>query len=343
MEWKTSQRGGPEDVPESTLTALPVSDKPASELRLVLPPDPAKLFNVRARVRTHLQLSPLDPQQIDDVVLAVEEACTNAIRHSGTSEDIELTLSFEGATLFATVRDKGRGFDLSRFDASVAPDLLATGGRGLFLISRLMDEMDLRVHEGLEVRMRKKGTGDPEGFRYRLADLIDVPRLQHLMDSLSTAFDCPNAIIDNEARVLTGSGWQDICTQFHRLHAETLGECRQSDLHIYGHLSYGTETVAYVCPRGMIDCAAPIIVDGRHLGNVFIGQVFVEPPDLESFQRQAGRFGFDEEAYLDAVKRVPIMPREELERRLPFVRALAEMISELGLARLRDQSSPHPM
>ena len=201
-----------------------------------------------------------------------------------------------------------------------------------------MNEVDLRVHSGLEVRMRKRGTRDPEAPLYRLADLIDVPRLQGLLDSLNAAFDCPTAIIDNEARVLTGSGWQDICTQFHRIHPETLGECQQSDLHIYGHLLQGNEAVAYVCPRGMIDCASPIVIEGRHLGNVFIGQVFVEPPDLESFRRQARRFGFDEEAYLDAVRRVPIISREELERRLPFVRALAEMIAELGLARLRDHS-----
>ena len=199
-----------------------------------------------------------------------------------------------------------------------------------------MNEVDLRVHSGLEVRMRKRGTRDPEAPLYRLADLIDVPRLQGLLDSLNAAFDCPTAIIDNEARVLAGSGWQDICTQFHRIHPETLGECQQSDLHIYGHLLQGNEAVAYVCPRGMIDCASPIVIEGRHLGNVFIGQVFVEPPDLESFRRQARHFGFDEEAYLDAVRRVPIISREELERRLPFVRALAEMIAELGLARLRD-------
>lgn len=242
----------------------------------------------------------------------------------------------------ATVRDQGQGFDLSRFDPEAIPDLMAEGGRGLFLMAQLMDELDLRIHSGLEVLMRKHGSGDPHAPLYRLADLIDIPKLQRLLDSLNEAFNCPNAIIDKKARVLTGSGWQDLCTQFHRVHPETLGECQQSDLHIYAHLSQGSETVAYVCPRGLIDCAAPIIIEGRHLGNVFIGQVFVEPPDLDSFRSQACRFGFDEEAYLDAVKRVPVIAREELERRLPFVRALAEMIAELGLARLKGEYPPRP-
>jgi ligand-binding sensor protein len=222
------------------------------------------------------------------------------------------------------------------FRPDAVPDLMATGGRGLFLMSKLMDDLDLRVDGGLEVRMRKRGS--EQAPLYRLADLIDVPQLQELLDAFHRAFNCPNAIIDNEARVLTATGWQDICTQFHRVNAETLGECQQSDLYIYGHLRQGSETVAYVCPRGMIDCAAPILIEGRHLGNVFIGQVFVEPPDLDSFREQARRFGFEEEAYLAAVERVPIVPREELERRLPFVRALAEMVATLGLARLRERS-----
>jgi anti-sigma regulatory factor (Ser/Thr protein kinase)/ligand-binding sensor protein len=309
----------------------------SKELHLVIPAEPAALFGVRARIRTQLQLSPLEPLEIDDVVLAVEEACTNAIRHSRSETDVDLMLRLEGSDLFIGVTDHGCGFDLSRFDPQIVPDPLAPGGRGLFLMSQLMDELDLRLHDGLEVRMRKRGSRDPQAPLYELADLIDINALQGLLDALHEAFDCPSAIIDNEARVLTATAWQDLCTQFHRVHPETLAECQLSDLHIYGHLSRGTETVAYVCPRGMIDCAAPIIIEGRHLGNVFIGQVFVEPPDLESFRRQAQRFGFDEEAYLAAVRRVPVIPREALDRRLPFVRALAEMVAEFGLARLKER------
>lgn len=305
-------------------------------LRFSLPSQPWQLFAARRRIRTHLQLSPLLPEEIQDVVLCIEEACTNAMRHSGTTDDIDLELRFEGLDLIATVRDHGMGLDMGAIAPDVMPDPLATGGRGLFLMSRLMDEAEFVSENGLEVRMRKRGSADPERSRYRLADLIDVAELQELLDTFDAAFSCPTAIIDNEAKVLTASGWQEICTRFHRVHPDTLGECRQSDLHIYGHLRQGKESVAYVCPRGMIDCASPIVIEGRHLGNVFIGQVLLEQADLEFFRGQARRFGFDEDAYLEAARRVPVLTRGELERRMPFVRALAEMIGELGLARLRD-------
>jgi anti-sigma regulatory factor (Ser/Thr protein kinase)/ligand-binding sensor protein len=309
------------------------------DLSFRLPPEPAALFAVRQRIRTHLQLSPLDPHQIDDVVIAVEEACTNAIRHSGSQEEVEIAMAFDGPVLEVTVSDRGQGFDVSLFDPEGLPDLMAEGGRGLFLMSRLMDELDLFVKDGLTAQMRLRGSRDADAPSYRLGDLIDVPRLQELLDSLHEAFGCPTAVVDNEARVLTATAWQDACTQFHRLNDETRAQCEQSDLHIYGQLGLGGDAVDYVCPRGMIDCAAPIRIEGRHLGNVFIGQVFVDPPDLEAYRRDARRFGFDEESYLRAVSRVPVISRDELRRRLPFVRALAEMIAELGLARLREKET----
>ena len=89
-------------------------------------------------------------------MLAVEEACTNAIRHSGSRDDIEICLALDGADLTAAVKDKGRGFDVAAFDPERTPDPLLDHGRGLYLISQLSDEMQLRLDGGLEVRFVKR-------------------------------------------------------------------------------------------------------------------------------------------------------------------------------------------
>ena len=173
-------------------------------------------------------------------------------------------------------------------------------------------------------------------MQYQLKDLLDVAELQDLLDHLDEAFGCPTAIVDREGTVLTASGWQALCTDFHRVHPQSAEECRQSDLYIFEHLGRGDESVVYTCPRGMTDCATPIVVDGRHLGNVFIGQFLLEEPDLDAFKEQARSFGYDQAAYLAALESVPVIGREEVELRLPFVRALAELAGEMGLRRLRD-------
>ncbi len=105
---------------------------------------------------------------VGDVVLAVEEAMTNAVRHSASAEPLEVRLGFSGPDLHAEVSDRGRGFDVAGFDPRRMPDLLQSGGRGLYLISRLMDEVDLRADGGVDVRMVKRGAR-PEDARRPLS------------------------------------------------------------------------------------------------------------------------------------------------------------------------------
>src|SRR5512140_3221183 len=136
---------------------------------------------------------------------------------------------------------------------------------------------------------------------YRLEDLIDIPLFQALQDKLNEIYSFPSAIIDNDGNVLTATAWQDVCTKFHRVHPECAKECRASDLYILGHIHEANPAVTYRCPHGLVDNATPIVIGGKHLGNYFTGQFFLEPPDVGFFRRQAARYGFDETAYLDAV------------------------------------------
>ena len=141
-------------------TALPAAraaHRPApARQRFTLLPEAFGLSRARRRVRDYLELYCRDRRTVDDMVLCVGEAATNAIRHSGSGEEIEIFLGFRGADLEVLVKDRGRGFDIGAFDPEVLPDPLGDGGRGLFLMSRLSDEMALRRGSGLQVRLLKR-------------------------------------------------------------------------------------------------------------------------------------------------------------------------------------------
>ena len=157
-------------------------------------------------------------------------------------------------------------------------------------------------------------------MEYKLQDLIDVPKVQELLDSLCDASRFSSALIDTRGKVVISSGWQDICTQFHRINPVSEQECRKSDMYIMDHLPEADPAVIYCCPHGLVDCATPIIIAGMHLANIFIGQLFLEPPDMEFFRKQAAKFGFDEQAYLAAVAKVPLFTREQLYKNLALIR-----------------------
>ena len=170
----------------------------------------------------------------------------------------------------------------------------------------------------------------------RLQDFIDMEQFQGLQDRLNEIYSFPSAIIDNDGNVLTATAWQDVCTKFHRQNAECEKECIKSDQYILSHLHEANPAVSYQCPHGLVDNATPIIIDGVHYGNYFTGQFFLEPPDTDFFRAQAQRYGFDEEAYIDAVKKVPIWSQQQLDSYLFFIKGLIEVIAEVGAKSLRE-------
>jgi len=170
---------------------------------------------------------------------------------------------------------------------------------------------------------------------YTLKDLLDIPRLRELLDSLDEIHSMPSAIIDIHGNVLTATAWQDICTKFHRINPETEKKCIESDTHIGTELDKQMSHVVYRCPMGLVDSATPIIIEGKHLGNVFTGQLFLEPPDEAQFIEQARCYGFNENEYLEAMRKVPFFTEEKLHNNLTFIHSLAQMLAEQGLQNKR--------
>ena len=129
-------------------------------------------------------------------MLCVEEAATNAIRHSGSEKDIEISVRFEMVDLLAEVKDQGRGFDLTAFDREALPDLSCDHGRGLFIIARLMDSLELRLDGGLEVRMarRLRRAQSPCAFDGGLGDALEQwpvtgqPRMRAVLEEIDEGF-----------------------------------------------------------------------------------------------------------------------------------------------------------
>jgi PAS domain S-box-containing protein len=197
-----------------------------------------------------------------------------------------------------------------------------------------------RAEEALresEQRVRRKleSVLSPEGDlgALELADLIDAPALQRLMDDFYAVARIPMAILDVKGRLLVGVGWQDICTQFHRVHPDTCRHCLESDTELTAGLARGNVRL-YKCKNHLWDMATPIFVGDQKVGNIFTGQFFFEGEtfDREFFRAQARQYGFDEEDYLAALDRTPRLSRDTVDRGMAFFIKLADTLSQLGLS-----------
>ncbi len=178
-----------------------------------------------------------------------------------------------------------------------------------------------------------------EAIEPRLADLIDLGQMQELLDNLCDAMGISAAIIEPCGVVLVAARWRRICTAFHRSNDRTRARCIHSDTILARQLREGEPLSCYRCGNGLTDAASPIVIDGHHVGNVFVGQLLLGPADEDFFRRQAARFGFDEEEYLHALCEVPVVSKERLSAVLASLAGLARLVASIGLERLRARAA----
>jgi serine/threonine-protein kinase RsbW len=133
----------------------------ADHLNLTLPPTSSCLPDLRRTVAG--MLGGIDGEVVADVLLALDEAVSNAIRHgSRGGAPVVVTVGSDGEWIEMAVHDGGPTPRLPRLPAE-APPALQTGGRGLWLILQLVDE----------VRMRRVGDGTRLIMRRRVASRVD--------------------------------------------------------------------------------------------------------------------------------------------------------------------------
>ncbi|XID95936.1 anti-sigma B factor RsbW [Paenibacillaceae bacterium WGS1546] len=102
-------------------------------------------------------------EEIEDMKVAVSEACNNAVLHAygGDNGTIEITFAMGDDELSITVRDHGKSFAADRNKEPPALhgksiEEIQSGGLGLYLMQALMDRVDIRDEGGTAVILTKK-------------------------------------------------------------------------------------------------------------------------------------------------------------------------------------------
>jgi serine/threonine-protein kinase RsbW len=127
---------------------------------LTIPSDLRLLALARAFVEAVCHVAGLDERTTHAVVLAADEATNNVIRHAHRGQPdtlLQIQCFIHPDEIEIRLHDEGAPFDLSavpNFD----PAELRVGGRGVFLMRRLMDELTIspRGEHGNTLRMVKR-------------------------------------------------------------------------------------------------------------------------------------------------------------------------------------------
>jgi serine/threonine-protein kinase RsbW len=113
------------------------------EFAVFLPRDAETVGLVRAVVTSALVSFGVTPGCVDDVRLALGEACTNVIDHATNDDEYEVRLEIDETRCAISVKNTGIGFDATAL-AGVMPDIDSPRGRGVAIMRAVMDSVEFR-------------------------------------------------------------------------------------------------------------------------------------------------------------------------------------------------------
>lgn len=113
-------------------------------LELEIPSSPEYVAIVRQAVEGIARRMDFNELQIEDMKLAVGEACTNAVRHGCAKDDLQhIAVRCMVLSDGLSVEIRNGITDCEEPLVPVTPDLSREGGLGLYLMRKLMDEVDI--------------------------------------------------------------------------------------------------------------------------------------------------------------------------------------------------------
>ncbi len=119
-----------------------------------VPGKPEYVGTVRMAISCLANNVGFDVEAIEDIKVAVSEACTNAICHGKDDNGVfEVFCEMEKDKLVVSVVDQCGGFDQNQY-CEPCLSVPKEGGLGIFIIKALMDEVDIFTQLGAGTRIK---------------------------------------------------------------------------------------------------------------------------------------------------------------------------------------------
>jgi len=168
---------------------------------------------------------------------------------------------------------------------------------------------------------------------FHLLGLIAKEELEGFLEAFTAATGVAAIISGPDGSPITEPfNFSSLCRNFCRATESGRLKCVASDKY-GGELSTRSrKRVIYRCLNaGLLDSAAPIIVEGYHLANVLCGQVLDMPIDESEAARRARAIGIkDTEAYLEELSKIPIISPDRFSAIVNLMGVVTQTVSELA-------------
>ncbi len=165
-----------------------------------------------------------------------------------------------------------------------------------------------------------------------LWDMIDVNTLQEIQSRFAEATGLAAIIADSHGRALTQAS--HFCELCRNIRATALGRqrCFDSDADAGREAARTRKPHIHYCHAGLLDVAAPIVVNDEYAGSVLCGQVLLDRPDAakrRAIAAQLGDLGVSPEVVDKGLDNITVMPAPRLKAAADLLYILANYIVNL--------------
>ncbi len=140
----------------------------------------------------------------------------------------------------------------------------------------------------------------------KIQDFCDMEKFEQIMSNWAKSTGLATVAVGADGKYISECyNFTEFCIDLTRGSEEGCRRCQKCDREGKG---------VYSCHAGLVDFGIPITLnDGTVLGSVIGGQVLPEDPDEEKFRRTAVELKIDPDRYIDALHRVNVKSRKQIE------------------------------
>ncbi len=180
--------------------------------------------------------------------------------------------------------------------------------------------------ESMNFASKSNQIGHP-ALNYKVKDYFDVDELQKIQDLFSSITGVASIITETDGTPVTSpSGFCELCTAIRNTEIG-LKNCLMSDS-IIGKTNTHGPTIKQCYSGGLMDAGASIIIDGNHVGNWMIGQIFDSEVSDEKLLLYADAIGIERSVFSAKLSKVKRFKKEEFEKISDFLYLNTKQLSK---------------
>jgi ligand-binding sensor protein len=176
-----------------------------------------------------------------------------------------------------------------------------------------------------------------KSHQHNIKNFVDINILQRIQDTFAKAMGVAAVTVDRSGTPITEtSNFCRLCTMIRSTPAG-LARCQWCDAEGGRKANQLRRPYAYLCAGGLLDAAAPIIIDGEYLGSILCGQV-IPMDDQEAFRERIIErnipLGLTCNEIDRAAREIVPVPRERFHAAVEMLSIVANYVIEMGAANL---------